>query len=262
MKKKKTKRLYSIIAFALVLVAWELAPRLGLVSTLSFPPFLDVMVAFWKSMLDFSLINRSLMSLQVIGIGYGIGIGLAFGIAALGIISDSFWSFIRSVSAILHPLPGVALLPLAILWFGIGTASIIFVIVHSVMWPMLLNTYNGFKNIPKTQLEVAKNMNLSRFQIVFKIMLPSAFGEIITGLKIGWARAWRALVAGEMVFGATGVSGGLGWYIYQKRFFMDTAGVFAGLIMIALLGIIVEYAIFGNIQKYTIEKWGIQTVSL
>lgn len=250
------------VAFVIIISLWELFPRLGIVSPLSLPPFSAVIKYFIDSILDLSLVTRSLTSLRIISYGYGLGVGIAFLLAALGIIFDDFWAFLRILSSILHPIPGIALLPLAILWFGIGEFSIIFVIIHSVLWPMLLNAYSGFKNIDKTQLDVAKNLGLNKTQIVLKVMIPSAFTELITGLKISWARAWRALISGEMVFGVSGASGGLGWFIYEKRFFMDTAGVFAGLIMIALLGIVVEYVIFGIIQKNTIEKWGMQVANL
>lgn len=259
MKRLKIRYLVIPAIFALIILAWELAPRIGLVSPLSLPSFSKVMTSFWKSILDFSLINRTLISLQVIGIGYLIGGFLAFGLAGLSALSEGVWTFMKTLIAILDPLPAVALLPLAILWFGVGTSAILFTIVHSVVWPMLLNVYNGFKSVPKTQLEVGKNIGLSKFEIVVKVMVPSAFTDMIVGLKVGWSRSWRALVAGEMVFGATGASGGLGWYIYQKRFFMDTAGVFAGLIMIAILGIVVEYGLFGLLEKKTIKKWGMQT---
>lgn len=252
----------SLSFFLIILLFWELAPQIGLVSPLLLPPFSGVMKAFFQSIIDLTILERSLMSLEVVATGYFIGLFLAFILAALGVISESFWDLVRSLSAILHPIPGVALLPLAILWFGIGTSSIVFVIVHSVLWPMLLSSYSGFKNVPPTYLEVARNLELSKLQIILKVMLPSAFSEIITGAKIGWARAWRALVGGEMVFGATGASGGLGWYIYEKRFFMDTAGVFSGLIMIAILGIFVEYFLFGSLQKHTIERWGMKKINI
>jgi NitT/TauT family transport system permease protein len=257
--KPKMHFIIILVIFVCILLIWEIAPKLELVSPLSLPSFSSVMISFWNSICDYSLINRSLLSLQVIGIGFLIGAVLAFGLAGLSAISDGVWSFMKTLIAILDPLPAVALLPLAILWFGVGTNAILFTIVHSVLWPMLLNVYNGFKSVPKTQLEVGRNIGLSKFEIVTKVMMPSAFKDIIVGLKVGWSRSWRALVAGEMVFGATGASGGLGWYIYQKRFFMDTAGVFAGLIMIAILGIVVEYGLFALLEKNTVKKWGMQT---
>lgn len=169
--------------------------------------------------------------------------------------------FLRILSSILHPIPGIALLPLAILWFGIGEFSIIFVIIHSVLWPMLLNAYSGFKNIDKTQLDVAKNLGLNKTQIVLKVMIPSAFTELITGLKISWARAWRALISGEMVFGVSGASGGLGWFIYEKGFYGYSRSV-----CWFDYDCFVRYSsgvcYFGIIQKNTIEKWGMQVANL
>jgi NitT/TauT family transport system permease protein len=255
-------RALTFITIVVILAMWEFFPRAGLVSQLSLPSFSSVLKTFGLSIMDGTLLSRAFMSLKVVGTGYLLGALLGMVLAAVGVVWSPFWNLMRTFSAILHPIPGVAMLPLAILWFGIGTSAIIFTIVHAVLWPTMLSAYDGFKNVPTTYLEVAKNLELSKFQIVTKVLLPSAFSEIITGLKIGWARAWRALVGGEMVFGATGESGGLGWFIYEKRFFMDTAGVFAGLVMIALLGILVEYVIFGFIQKRTIEKWNAKEVAI
>ena len=86
-------------------------------------------------------------------------------------------------------------------------------------------------------------------------MLPASIPQIISGLKIAWARAWRALISAEMLFGITSGKGGLGWYIYDRRIFMDTPGMYAGLMVLVLIGLIFESLIFNGLEKMTSRRW-------
>ena len=127
---------------------------------------------------------------------------------------------------------------------------------HSLLWPMILNILAGFRSIPKIYKEVGDNFGLGSLQNVCYIMIPASLPYLLAGIKIGWARAWRALISAEMLFGAAGGKGGLGWYIFQKRVFMDTVGIYGGLIVIILIGIFVEDLIFNKIENMTVKKWG------
>ncbi len=117
-----------------------------------------------------------------------------------------------------NPLPAIALLPVALLWFGIGTPSLIFVIVHSVLWPVALACYGGFLAVPPTLRMAGRNLGLSGGRFVVEILVPAAFPQILSGLRIGWAFAWRTLIAAELVFGVSARSGGLRLvYLHQPR---------------------------------------------
>ena len=105
-----------------------------------------------------------------------------------------------------NPLPAIALLPLALLWFGLGQNSLIFVLVHSVLWALALNTYAGFLGVSETLRMAGRNYGLRGLRFVLLILVPAALPSILAGLKIGWAFAWRTLIAAELVFGAS--SGG------------------------------------------------------
>jgi NitT/TauT family transport system permease protein len=157
-----------------------------------------------------------------------------------------------------NPLPSIALLPLSLIWFGLGSISIVFVLIHSVLWAVALNTHSGFQSVSPTLRMVGNNYGLSRFAYLTKILIPAAFPNILTGLKVGWAFAWRTLIAAELVFGVSSGSGGLGWFIYENKNFLEIPNVFAGLLTVILIGLIVENLIFQNIQKHTIRKWGMQ----
>ena len=133
---------------------------------------------------------------------------------------------LETLTAMFNPLPSIALLPLALIWFGLGDGSVIFVLVHAVLWAVALNTFAGFKGLSPTLRMVGQNYGLSRLGYIARILIPGAFPSILTGLKVGWAFAWRTLIAAELVFGVSSGSGGLGWYIFEnKNQLQDPRGV-------------------------------------
>ncbi|HEX2520401.1 MAG TPA: ABC transporter permease subunit, partial [Castellaniella sp.] len=167
--------------------------------------------------------------------------------------------FLEVMTAMFNPLPAIALLPLALIWFGLGTTSIVFVLLHSVVWVVALNTQAGFLAVSHTLRMVGRNYELRGLRYVAKILIPAAFPSILTGLKIGWAFAWRTLIAAELVFGVASGKGGLGWYIFENRNLLDIPAVFAGLLTVIIRGVIVENFVFRLIEKRTVRRWGMQS---
>jgi NitT/TauT family transport system permease protein len=149
-------------------------------------------------------------------------------------------------------------LPLALIWFGLGTPSLVFVIIHSVLWAVSLNTLVGFRSVPETLRMSGRNLGLRGIRYVALLLIPAAFAAILAGMKIGWAFAWRTLIAAELVFGVSSRSGGLGWYIFEARSELETAKVFAGLFAVILIGLFVESVIFKFIERRTVLRWGMQ----
>jgi len=130
------------------------------------------------------------------------------------------------------------------------------VIVHSVLWAVALNTHAGFLGVSTTLRMAGQTFGLRGLRLVTGILIPAAFPAILSGLKIGWAFAWRTLVAAELVFGVSAGQGGLGWYIFEKRNLLETSGVFAGLITVMIVGLFVEGVIFQTIERLTVRRWG------
>lgn len=222
------------------------------------PTFTDTVRAFGDALLRGELLSRVIVSLKVLLTGYGIGVALAVVLAVVAAGTRLGNDLLELLTAMFNPLPAIALLPLALLWLGLGTPSIVFVLVHAVLWPMALNAHSGFASISPTTRMVGRNYGLKGVRYAAAILLPAAFPHLLTGLKIGWAFAWRTLIAAELVFGVSSGSGGLGWFIYENKNQLEIAYVFAGLLAVVLIGIAVENLLFGTVERRTVKRWGMK----
>ncbi len=246
------------IWFILLVIIWQSIVLSGRFSPLIFPSPLSIIQTLYNSIISGELLKQVLFSLSLIGQGLFISLILAFVISLLSSLSELIAGLVDTLIAIAHPLPGIALMPLVLIWLGAGKWAVIVIIIHSVLWPLVLNLITGFRSIPRIYRLVGENYGLNKMEIMWQIMAPASLPYFLAGLKIGWARAWRALISAEMLFGAAGSFGGLGWFIFKKRVFFDLPGVFAGIIVIIIIGMLVEDLIFNNIEKMTVQKWGIQ----
>jgi NitT/TauT family transport system permease protein len=246
------------IILVMIASAWELYAR-WLNNPLLVPTFSATLEAFEAGMVEGELPGKIGNSVLLLLKGYALGLALAMVFTALAIMSRIGNDLLETLTSAFNPLPAIALLPLALIWFGLGDISIIFVLVHSVLWAVALNTHSGFRSVSNTLRMVGRNYGLKGPRYIAKILVPAAFPSILTGLKIGWAFAWRTLIAAELVFGVSSGKGGLGWYIYENKNMLDIPAVFAGLLTVILIGLIVENVIFRNIEAVTVRRWGMQS---
>lgn len=238
-------------------VTWEVYARY-LDNPLLVPTFMETMRALWSAAVEGRLLSRVWSSLQVLVIGYTLGVLLAGALTSLAVSTRFGSDLLSTLTSMFNPLPAIALLPLAMLWFGLGMPSLVFVIVHSVLWPVALNTQTGFLSVSETQRMAGRNYGLTGLAYVWRILVPAAFPSILAGLKIGWAFAWRTLIAAELVFGVASRSGGLGWFIFENRNELQTDYVFAGLMTVILIGLFVEEVVFRTIASRTVVRWGLE----
>jgi NitT/TauT family transport system permease protein len=239
-------------------VAWEAYARY-IANPLLFPSLSDTLEAFTDAALRGPLLDRTLTSLSVLGMGYALGLAIAAVFTTIAVSTRVGTDLLSTLTAMFNPLPAIALLPLALLWFGLGAKSLVFVIVHSVLWAVALNTHSGFMSVSPTLRMAGQNCGLKGLSYVMLLLVPAAFPSILTGLKIGWAFAWRTLIAAELVFGASSRSGGLGWFIFENRNQLETPSVFAGLLTVIIIGLVVESVIFRSLENATIRRWGMQS---
>ena len=237
-----------------IVILWELIFRAQIVSELLFPSFLDVISQFWIKAGE--LCVRVGVTFAYIGYAMAISFFVSFVLTFLSMRSQAVASIMEMILAMMHPLPAVALLPLLIIWFGLGSFALLIVILNSALWPIFLNAYTGFRAVHQTYIEVGRNIGLRGLKLFWHVILPSALPYLITGIEISWARSWRAAIAVELVFGAATTSGGIGWTIYMSYFDMETPLMVAAIFTVAAVGVLAEKLVMENLEKKTILKWG------
>lgn len=240
---------------AVIAAVWEAYAR-ALANPLVVPPASSVLRALAAGVLSGELPSRVVSSLEVLVAGFAVGAALAALLATLASTTRLGAEVLGLLTATMNPLPAIALLPVALLWFGLGTPSLLFVIVHAVLWPMALSAHAGFSSVSPTLRRVGRSLGLSGPALAVKILLPAAFPHVLSGLRVGWAFAWRTLIAAELVFGVSSGSGGLGWFIYEKKNELQMPEVFAGLLAVVLIGLAVESGVFAPIEARTVRRWG------
>ncbi len=247
-----------IVMLVLLAGVWE-AYALSLGNPLLFPRFSDTVGALISSTASGKLPAAALFSISMLLKGYLAGLILAAVLTAFANATRIGADLLQVLTSMFNPLPSIALLPVALIWFGFGDTSVIFVLIHAVLWSVALNTYSGFCAVSPTLRMVGQNYGLSRVSYITRILIPGAFPSILTGLKVSWAFAWRTLIAAELVFGVSSGSGGLGWYIFERKNELLIPDVFAGLLTVVLLGLLVENLVFNTVEKLTVRRWGMQS---
>jgi len=244
-----SRRWVGVFAFVLIILVAEWGTRAGWISALTLPRPSDVLATFgelYQSGLLFKHLGPSLSRL-VIGAAIGAGLGISVGIAI------GLFSYIRSgllpVVAAIFPIPKIALLPLFVIWFGIGEASKYALIAFGTFTPTVVATYGAVDNVDRTLIRMGQSFGLGWWSIVRKIVLPGAMPGILSGLRISLAIAIILLVAAEML----GAEFGIGAYILEAGSLYDLERLFAGVVILSVLGVIVS-ALIGQIERRVL-RW-------
>jgi NitT/TauT family transport system permease protein len=214
--------------------------------------------ALWDGWREGTLADVTWQTLRLLGEGVGIGAAVAAVLTAFATLSKVGEDLLILLTSLLNPLPGVAVLPLAMLLFGINETALRFVIVNATIWPIAIAVTTGFKTANATLVSVGRNIGLSRVRVITDVLAPAALPSMISGIKTAWAFAWRTIIAAELIFGVAGEESGLGNYLDNARQYFLTDQLFAGLVSIALLGVVFE-TLFGVVERRTIVRWGMKT---
>ena len=216
-----------------------------------FPPPSVVLSKFVNVLAEDALIDIT-GSLRRLVSAYLISAGVALPIGMLIAFFKKAENTIDVLVKILYPIPGIAWLPLAILWFGLGDVPIMFIIFTGAFFTIAVNTAAAIKNVDPILLRAAKNLGAKGLNRFFKVIIPAAFPQLLTGLRIAWAYSWRSLAAAEMLIATYG----LGFIIEYGRMIHDAAIVMCGMVLIGLIGFLIDRGIFGVIENFTIKRWG------
>ncbi len=246
------------LLLVLLIGVWQAYVSVSHVSPLLFASPWQTATALWDDWTNGSLAGPTWTTLRILLEGVGIGIAIAIVLTVFATLSTVGADLLALLTSLMNPLPGVAVLPLAMLWFGINENAILFAIANATIWPVGINLSTGFKTTSATLIAVGRNIGLSRLRVITDVLVPAALPHAVSGLKTAWAFGWRTVIASELVFGVAGSKGGLGNYINNARLYLLTPRVFAGLVTIAVLGVVFE-ALFGVLERRTIVRWGMKT---
>jgi sulfonate transport system permease protein len=219
-------------SFALLLLFWELSARATPKLEVYFPPVSRILGALGQALTVGSITSHALATLA----RFAEGFLLAAVLAVLSGVVLGYFRFLNSLLAtlieLLRPMPSVAIIPVAILLLGIGDGMIVSVTVYASLWPILINTIDGVRNIDHTLIDTGRTFGLSRWRILWQIILPGASPYIVTGLRIGLSIALILVTTAEMIAG----SKGLGFFILDEERAMNSANMYSGIVVVALLG--------------------------
>jgi len=190
----------------------------------------------------------------VVGFGLGAALGVAVGMA----MGRSRWAedLLLPIVSVGNPIPGLAYAPLFVIWFGLGDVPAILLVGFAASFPVAVNTWTGVKTVKEIWIRAARSMGAGERQLFRKVVLPGALPYLLTGLRLGLARAWRVLIAVEML---TSVRLGLGWLIFGAREFLNTDVMLAGIAVIGLVGLGLEKLVFERLERFTVVRWGMLT---
>lgn len=239
------KTLISLIIPGIILVIWAiLTTYTGIIPSYLIPSPQDVFTAFKSLLMNGTLVADSVDTITRVIIGFVVAAAVA---VPLGIIigwSKTVENYMSFLIGILRPIPPIAWIPFAILWFGLGLGSAIFIIFVGSVFPILINTADGVKRIDKVYIESAYTLGANQLQTITKVVFPAALPNIITGLKVGMGIALMCTVAAEMI----GSNNGLGYLILTATSMLDSASAIVGMLAIGVIGLTFEY-IFTRMEK-------------
>jgi NitT/TauT family transport system permease protein len=249
--RKQRYPLYRILGMVIFLGGWQIASSTGVINPLYASSPWGWSTKGLKLLSDGTLVGDIVATFRVLFIGLAIGSILGFLAGLLIGLSKAFQAASNDIVAALYALPYIAFLPLVIVWFGIDDAARVFIVVYAVFFPVLMNTASGVRNVEPQLIRVAEAFCASRMTITRTVILPSALPFVLTGLRLGIGRGLVGVVVAEFFMS----SHGLGFFIYSSASHLDSDAAFAGIVILAALGVLltrfIEYA-----EHRVYQRWG------
>jgi ABC-type nitrate/sulfonate/bicarbonate transport system permease component len=253
---RRLPALYALLTFlfplALVGAVWAFVASLHLYPSYLFPSPNQVFAKGWDLTLSGELFRHSAASMYRLGLGFVAGLVLALPLGILIGVNRTASALFMPPVTFFQAIPGLAWVPLAILWLGLGPAAVTFIIFNSVFFPILFNTILGIRSIPENMVNAALCLGASPWVLVREVYLPGALPSIVAGVRLGAGYGWRALIGGEMIATSTG----LGFMIFDARQFLGTDVVILGMVVIGILWLVLDSLILRPIEKRTVIRWG------
>jgi NitT/TauT family transport system permease protein len=241
-----------IIFLAVIVGVWQAIFWLKLYPSYLFPSPMTTLGTFVR------LVQSGILPTALYTTGYRLAAGFALVMilgVSVGVVMVRFKRFGRTMASFglgLQSFPSIAWVPFAILIIGLNDYGIIFVIVMSSAFSVMLSTYTAFRNIPPIYLKAAKNMGAKRFSLLSGVMFPAAMPSLITGIRQAWSFSWHALIGAEMLMASVG----LGAILYFGGEFVRMDQIIASMVTIFLIGLVVDRLIFSRLEQRVRSRWG------
>lgn len=250
--KQFQKVLKKALIFVVILLLWYLVSKAGIWSAYVLPPPEKVFHSFLQMAASGELLENLLISLRRVAIGFSISCAITFVLVMIDVLLPKAVIYYSGLLGVIRHIPPISLIPLLILWFGIGETPKLIVIVLASVFPVLLNTQSGLFGSDGKLLEVGKAFGFSKLKLLFRIMLPDAVPNILVGIRLGLGYGWRAIVGSEMIAAASG----LGYMILDAQALSRTDKVIVGILVIGVVGLITD-ALCSGLIKLTSRKRGV-----
>jgi NitT/TauT family transport system permease protein/taurine transport system permease protein len=241
------------LPFALLVAAWAVVSRAGVVAPIFLPAPADVLRIGWEMARDGSLWINVGASLGRVLLGIVVSVPLAVAAGVLVALSRRLATVLEPIASFFNALSGIAWLPLAVTWFGLGWACVTFIMFNTVFFLVFFNTLVGVRTVPRVLEQAVRTLGGSRSHVVFQVLIPGAMPSIVTGIRMSIGFGWRALIAAEMIATSTG----LGFMIFNAGNFHQTDTILAGIITIGVLWLATDRLILQPLERRTIERWGL-----
>lgn len=251
--KNKKQTIQSLSVVAVLLALWWLVSKLGIFSSYVFPSPQRVFSSFWRMLCSGELLRGMAVSTGRVLTGFAISFCLAFSLGVLTSLLPQADPYYRHILEFIRYIPPMSLIPLLILWFGIGETSKIIIIVLTSFFPIFLNTNSGLAQCDAKLIELGEALEMSKREIFFQIRLPSAIPNILVGMRIGLGYSWRAIVGAEMIAAASGI----GYLILDAQALSRTDKVLVGILVIGFVGYLTD-VLFGLVLKRLHYGGGVQ----
>jgi len=241
------------VPFAVLVAAWAAVTGAGLVSALFLPTPSAVAWSLWELARDGSLWMNIAASLGRVLLGLVAGVPLAVGLGVLVALNRRLAPLVEPVVGFFNALSGIAWLPLAMTWFGLGWTSVTFIMFNTIFFLVFFNTLVGVRTVPRIFEQAVRTMGGSRRHVILQVLLPGALPSIVTGIRMSIGFGWRALIAAEMIATSTG----LGFLIFNAANFPQSDTILVGIITIGVLWLLTDRLVLQPIERRTIERWGL-----
>lgn len=245
--------LIGVLPFGLALTAWALLPTFVDYPSYMMPPLPDVwthLVEIWQ---DGTLVGHIAASLGRLALGFAIGTGIAVPLGIAIALNRHVADTLKPLLTFLQSIAGIAWVPLAVIWFGIGIGSVVFVIANTIFFATLYNTVIGVQGIPRALHRAVRSLGGRGWHLAISLILPGALVQLIVGFRTAMAYGWRALVAAEMIAGTNG----LGYMTIEAVQWYRTESVLVGMIVIGVIWLAMDRFMFVPLEHATVRRWGI-----